>query len=525
MPLRVGIPYQPYKFLVKALDGLIIAQDERGRTRYSGKDATKVIQSALDALTTGRTWKETVVVSGDFVISQISLPSYVHLTIQGKLTVTDNLNRKAIVNDDPTGGNSEIEISGGTIDGNKAGQDPAKAAENIATIFMENVDGLHIHDLKLINGWVSGIAVFNCKNAIVVDNRVDNSTNDCITVTDGSLYVTVEGNVVSNAGGGGISYGAPNGIEVEDGAKHVAVIGNVSYGNLYHGFESSRDTGKASPEDVVFKGNISFNNQEYGIGISAAAGLTINNLMVKGNFFYENAVNGIRVIRATDVEIASNFIYSTKTTGNGMFIESSDNLEVEANVLIGYMRNIYLKTVTNSLFKGNRLRGAFYGMFLESASDYNLIQGNYRHHTEGQAIRLVTNCDDNLIENNFCHGDIGYGIVIATSDCDNNRILRNFLEAVTKLSDGGTGTIIKENIGYLTENGGTATFSGDGTTKTFTIPHGLAATPTVVKLEAKTADAAGDKYWTADATNITVTFLTAPPSGTNNVVLSWKAEV
>jgi len=83
------------------------------------------------------------------------------------------------------------------------------------------------------------------------------------------------------------------------------------------------------------------------------------------------------------------------------------------------------------------------------------------------------------------------------------------------------------NLGLLKygRNSGTATFSGKETITTFTIPHGLVSTPTVVKLEAKTADAAGDKYWTADATNITVTFLTAPPAGTGNVVLSWEAEV
>jgi hypothetical protein len=81
-------------------------------------------------------------------------------------------------------------------------------------------------------------------------------------------------------------------------------------------------------------------------------------------------------------------------------------------------------------------------------------------------------------------------------------------------------------VGYkLVRNGGTATFSGDGTTTTFNIAHGLAGTPKSWRVEAGSADAKGDKYVTADATYLYVTFATAPPSGTNNVVLVWQAEM
>jgi hypothetical protein len=80
-------------------------------------------------------------------------------------------------------------------------------------------------------------------------------------------------------------------------------------------------------------------------------------------------------------------------------------------------------------------------------------------------------------------------------------------------------------MGVVLENSGTAIFSGDGLATSFSFAHGLATTPTVVNLEAKSADAAGDKYWTADATNITVTFAAAPAAGTDNVVIGWEAKV
>jgi len=79
-------------------------------------------------------------------------------------------------------------------------------------------------------------------------------------------------------------------------------------------------------------------------------------------------------------------------------------------------------------------------------------------------------------------------------------------------------------LGY-TENSGTATFSGDGTTTQFTIAHGLVSTPSNVQVTPRSADAAGDFYVTVDDTNIYVNYSSAPPSGSDNVVLGWEAEV
>ena len=81
------------------------------------------------------------------------------------------------------------------------------------------------------------------------------------------------------------------------------------------------------------------------------------------------------------------------------------------------------------------------------------------------------------------------------------------------------------NYGFATINSGTSTFSGDGSTTQFTIPHGLVAEPSKVQVTPMSADAAGDFYVTKDATNIYVNYKTAPTSGSDNVVLSWYAEV
>ena len=87
---------------------------------------------------------------------------------------------------------------------------------------------------------------------------------------------------------------------------------------------------------------------------------------------------------------------------------------------------------------------------------------------------------------------------------------------------------IQVNDGRIFEgvkNGGVATFSGDGSTTQFTITHGVVKEPTVVNVTPLSADAAGDFYVTKDSTYIYVNYLTAPPSGTDNVILSWRAEI
>jgi len=75
------------------------------------------------------------------------------------------------------------------------------------------------------------------------------------------------------------------------------------------------------------------------------------------------------------------------------------------------------------------------------------------------------------------------------------------------------------------ENDGTVTFNGDGVTTTFYIPHGLADTPTSYYVQKAVNGLPNIDYVEADETNLIVHFASAPPSGTNNVVLEWRAKV
>jgi exopolysaccharide biosynthesis protein len=74
---------------------------------------------------------------------------------------------------------------------------------------------------------------------------------------------------------------------------------------------------------------------------------------------------------------------------------------------------------------------------------------------------------------------------------------------------------------------GTLTYNGDGVATSKTIAHGLGVIPAYYQVTPASLNTgtAGIKYVTADATNLTVFFNVAPVTGTNNIVLNWKAEV
>lgn len=58
----------------------------------------------------------------------------------------------------------------------------------------------------------------------------------------------------------------------------------------------------------------------------------------------------------------------------------------------------------------------------------------------------------------------------------------------------------------------------------FTVAHGYGAIPLSYQVTAASASATGAYYVTADATNLTITYLTAPASGTNNLIWKWTAQ-
>jgi hypothetical protein len=97
------------------------------------------------------------------------------------------------------------------------------------------------------------------------------------------------------------------------------------------------------------------------------------------------------------------------------------------------------------------------------------------------------------------------------------QLARGSANSVLAVNSGGTDLAW---TALQAERTGKSTASGNGSTTVFTIAHGLGSTPTYTF--ATCSSLTTGMSYTVDATNITVTFATAPPSGSNNVVTYWR---
>jgi len=229
-------------------------------------------------------------------------------------------------------------------------------------------------------------------------------------------------------------------------------------------------------------------------------------------YMVNNGENGVYIDDATRYNRLVNCFIDSNGT-NGVYTYGQGNQIIGCVISNNQARGIRVQGAANIVIIGNIIRN-------NSQEDDSLYDG----------IELVTSTTDtkiigNIIESTTAnrHND---GISME-STVDNTVIYGNSISgyAVNAIRNLSATSVIADNVGYRTKNGGTATFSGDGSATTFTIAHGLAATPSKVSVTPGSADARGDFHVTVDATNITVTYATAPPSGTDNVVLHWYAEV
>jgi len=238
------------------------------------------------------------------------------------------------------------------------------------------------------------------------------------------------------------------------------------------------------------------------------------NVRIFGNTFEGNGSHALVLKSGVDAKIIGNkFHYNG---GCGIYLEDVSCSSIIGNHIYnndqhGIQIEYVSETVEGIIIANNNFRGSSW----TTANTYDQIYG-----------RLTRTI---IVGNNFCgasksryaiNATAGTGVIAA-----GNTFTGHVTGVIRALNSFKQYWHIYGNEGLITENRGTATFSGDGATTTFTIAHGLADTPRTYRVQPASNDAAGDFYVTADNTNLTVTYLTAPPSGTDNIVLVWRAEI
>ncbi len=151
-------------------------------TACSSSNHSDAIQCTLDKLAGGK-----IVLDGNFIINNtIFLPSNITWKLCGKITLGNNINKIVIA--DPPSGATNINMSGGTYDGNKANQLASAADDHV-------------------------IKFSKVMNSHFADMTVQNAVNDNFTLDTGSNNNTVDRVIGRWAGTGSSTTNDGNGLD------------------------------------------------------------------------------------------------------------------------------------------------------------------------------------------------------------------------------------------------------------------------------------------------------------------------
>lgn len=545
----------------------------------SGSDAATVIQSALDGLTSGRSHKEKVAVKGDMEIgSTLQIPDYTILQVDGRLTLSDGSDTNMVENKDTTNGNSHIELHvNGELDGNSANQtgfvhgiyfknltdfkinarvfdtngigilleEGCRRGHITAEAEQTSGHGMELHDNTKSNAIQhitipyflfkdsgednsfdrNGLGIGNNTKAVniglvCVENATDNALElfHCEDINVGQLVATNPGingfaatlDTNTPEVNGGYNIGS---IYCKNAGLHAVSINqpDVKIGKVIadspgtHGIFADMPRVKVDDALITSPG---------GTGVRIRASSVVSNQADDANIHaqVENPTdNGFFVNDGVkNVKISGNVSGAGK---EGVVIANAGkNAKVDVSAYNSQEEGIRIRETTNGTLRGNFYNnsqtgaGSHSGVLLASNSDKWDVSV-HSFDDQGSATQKVgveeSASDDNLIHDTTVHGHTNTGIFTA-----------------------GSNTELHDINGYVVANKGSETQSGDGSTATFTIAHGLDDTPSYVSVDPGSADANGDFHVSSvDGTNIELTYSSAPASGTDNLTWYWRAEV
>jgi len=452
----------------KDSDGVVYADGDEGVVN-SGTDAQSVIKSAVDDLSSGG---KVFISAGDYSIS-----SRIEVT-------SDNL----------------------TIEG--AGKDTKLRIEDGADIMDAIIRATDCHNLAIrgiyfdgnvrTNGTRSGhegcLRFRGCMESIIEDCVFYDSYSSEINIDESSNNNPHKFNQVVNC-----VFNDHNGdasIKPSDG-QHLLIANNR--------FTKAAAVLCIDCDDVIIVGNHS-EPKKGGTNLSGDA---------YGDRGYE-------IFNCNNCVIANNVVVDCRVgdggeAGKGISLNSSSRSIVEGNVVRECEGpGIVLTNSGDNKVEGNTITN------VAKSSDANTKDAiNCNGSTTNKANRIVDNAIHEFVSTNLRNG------IFLDSYQEDSLVKDNYFRFISSpIEDNGTNNEIKQNLGYKTEDKGSATASGDGSTTTFSISHSLVKAPNYVSVEASSEDASTDFYISSKiSSEIIITYAQAPASGTDNLSWEWEAEV
>jgi len=329
----------------------------------------------------------------------------------------------------------------------------------------------------ILSSEAGGFSLFGYFDGVLIsDNRIYNCKDDAIALQSSSTSygdsAIIANNIITDCHTQNSSSSTPRGIHTL-GIPNVTITGNTinsTYGcSIYVWLYISH-----AQTNTVIADNVCVAAGTNNGGATPASGVYVNvtagktepsHISITGNSIYNPLDDGITAIKGNFYSIVGNTVKDSGTAGIGLE-------DVHDSVVVG-----------------------------------NVVENAGQENSNEVGIYLIDDCDDNIILGNRCEGSgiTNYGIAVSHANGANNIIAHNNVSGVDTagISDSGTGTQVFGNIGFITENRGSASDTTDGSGN-IVIAHGLAVTPNYVSVHV-----VGDNTYDADiqlvdATNITV---------------------
>ena len=447
----------PYSYIIYSgsyTGGPYFAKDSNGEIEFSGTNASYVIQSAIDALTDGG---KIFIKAGLYSqTSDIIINNKNSVSIIAEKGVELRVGADLTSQIKVTGTCSNILIYGLELNGSKNSY--AMSEANIyfdGTVTDSTISNCYIHDYDKVAIQLDD----GCNRNKILNNRI------------------INGNA-SYAGGAAIKVFRCKDLTIQD--------NNLQTG--YDGIHVDSEYDQIARHKIIH--NYIYNFSDSGIDLPDSRFCRVIDNTVEGNDVTDE---GFDCDGGSDNIISFNTFRGCTARGVGTY-------------------NAHNMTISNNIIQGNKVNIDI------TNSDYIIIEGNQILEASDNQIWLDSSTNVKIIGNIIKDGsafaiDGGYGSG-STAEAKFNTITGNSWGF-------GGGTINLTcfgNIGFVTENSGTATIASGATS--VTVDHGLAGTPTVVVLGATHSEVA-DAVWSADATNITIT---VPSAVTADRDISWYAE-
>jgi len=488
-------------------------------------DAPDIIQDQADYVCNESDWEPDVqtlitnaaggkvlMMGGTFLkntVAGFSIPSNTTLELIGTIQLIPN------VGNDPhiltISDVDNVKLIGGTYDGNLPNHTTLTGVGMDISLY--NVTNSEISGIRAIN---AGVQTGAYSYAFYLNNCTNSNIHDCYAIDSGrssyTIYNGCEG--VRFANNYSINPVAHN-FNVHN-VTNCEIIGNVTQG----GQRGVELFGTISGLSVV--GNY-FNAFSYNALHAQATELDLNKILFSNNSIVGAGGAMEPAIYLSEpfnnCQISNNYI-SNSWAGIGAY---GENLTIKNNRVDGCGHGIFTSgpVCVGAVIDGNVLTGQTTDSLWVNGSVGGIIENNILKDT---AYVKLLNADNVLFANNkFYRTLAASNDIYINSESDGVQVLNNyFLDTglvTTKITNQGANTKIAGNVGYITENIGSATIVASETSKV--VSHGLATTPTNVIV---TPRGNIGSVWvdTFTATQFTIHCSTAPAA---DVDVSWSVEV